>query len=187
MIVSFILYARSAEKSIPYRIFSRSVFHANLHPQLFEIILFLIFAEYPRNQTINIDAGDFNCYNIGKEYWNSTWEWGACLCLYSFRSKTTGLSKIVRWSVLPLQRISPWSLICCTRTKRGRFYRLLLFTEQGVFARTLWCDPVYRKCIQLFRVMEWTRQQAEKACCLVYHQIALIFFRYATASVCPRK
>lgn len=66
MIISFILYARDAEKSIPYRIFSRSVFRANLHPQLFEIILFLVFAKYLQNQITNIDAGGFSCYNIGK-------------------------------------------------------------------------------------------------------------------------
>lgn len=36
-------------------------------------------------------------------------------------------------------RISPWSLICCTQMKKGRFYLLLLFTERTLPVKVMCC------------------------------------------------
>ena len=39
---------------------------AKLHTLLLEMLLSLEFALFLQNQDVNIDAGDFNCHNIGK-------------------------------------------------------------------------------------------------------------------------
>lgn len=41
---------------------------AKLHTLLLEMLLSLEFALFLQNQDVNIDAGDFNCHNIGKEW-----------------------------------------------------------------------------------------------------------------------
>ena len=69
---------------------------AKSHSLPLEIILFLDFALFLQNSDINIDTGDFNCYNIGEEWRNYAVDGGIRLCLYSFRLKTTDLSRIVR-------------------------------------------------------------------------------------------
>ena len=69
---------------------------AKLYLLPLEAILLPEFALFLRNRDINIDAGDFNCYNIGEEWRNYTVDGGIRLCLYSFRLKTTGLSRIAR-------------------------------------------------------------------------------------------
>ena len=69
---------------------------AKLYPLPLEIILSSDFALFLQKIDINIDTGDFNCYNIGEEWRNYTVDGGIRLCLYSFRLKTTDLSRIAR-------------------------------------------------------------------------------------------
>lgn len=69
---------------------------AKSQPLPLGIILSLDFALFLQKIDINIDTGDFNCYNIGEEWRNYTVDGGIRLCLYSFRLKTTDLSRIAR-------------------------------------------------------------------------------------------
>ena len=112
---------------------------AKLYLLPLEAILSPEFALFLRNRDINIDAGDFNCYNMGEEWRDYTANGGIRLCLFNFRLKTIAQSKIVQSSVLQHQRISPWSLICCTQMKKGRFYLLLLFTERTLPVKVMCC------------------------------------------------
>lgn len=120
-------------------IFSINFPAAKLYLLPLEAILSPEFALFLRNRDINIDVGDFNCYNMGEEWRDYTVNGGIRLCLFNFRLKTIAQSKIVQSSALQHQRISPWSLICCTQMKKGRFYLLLLFTERTLPVKVMCC------------------------------------------------